>query len=97
MSARMVRKVDPGHIEEVANGIQAMGFAVPVSVGKGNVSIDGATGATASEELGLAEVPCVVVMLIPEEAAPRFLDDAAPRNGMMSPPDSEMIAPPIAE
>jgi hypothetical protein len=33
-------------------------------------------------------------VLIPEEAAPQFLDDAAPRNGMMPPPDSEMIAPP---
>ena len=36
-------------------------------------------------------------VLIPEEAAPQFLDDAAPRNGMMPPPDSEMIAPPIME
>ena len=34
---------------------------------------------------------------IPEEAAPQFLDDAAPRNGMMPPPNSEMIAPPITE
>ena len=32
-----------------------------------------------------------------EEAAPQILDDAAPRNGMMPPPDSEMIAPPITE
>ena len=36
-------------------------------------------------------------LLIPEEAAPQFLDDAAPRNGMMPPPNSEMIAPPITE
>ena len=36
-------------------------------------------------------------VLIPEEAAPQFLDDAAPRNGMKPPPDSEMIAPPITE
>jgi hypothetical protein len=36
-------------------------------------------------------------VLIPEEAAPQFLDDAAPHNGMMPPPDSEMIAPPISE
>jgi hypothetical protein len=36
-------------------------------------------------------------LLIPDEAAPRFRDDAAPRNGMMPPPDSEMIAPPIQE
>lgn len=38
-----------------------------------------------------------ITVLIPEEAAPQFLDDAAPRNGMMPPPDSEMIAPPITE
>ena len=36
-------------------------------------------------------------LLIPEEAAPQFRDDAAPHNGMMPPPDSEMIAPPITE
>jgi len=36
-------------------------------------------------------------LLIPEEAAPQFLDDVAPRNGMMPPPDSEMISPPITE
>ena len=40
---------------------------------------------------------CDIELLIPEEAAPQFLDDAAPRNGMMPPPDSEMIAPPITE
>ena len=36
-------------------------------------------------------------VLIPEEAAPLFRDDAALRNGMMPPPNSEMIAPPITE
>ena len=36
-------------------------------------------------------------LLIPAEAAPLFRDDAAPCNGMMPPPDSEMIAPPITE
>ena len=36
-------------------------------------------------------------VLIPEEAAPQFRDDVAPRNGMMPPPDSEMISPPITE
>ena len=38
-----------------------------------------------------------LLLLIPEEAAPQFRDDVAPRNGMMPPPDSEMIAPPITE
>jgi hypothetical protein len=32
----MVRKLDPGHIKKVANNIQAMGFSVPVLVGKGS-------------------------------------------------------------
>ncbi len=38
-----------------------------------------------------------IQVLIPEEAAPQFRDDVARRNGMMPPPDSEMIAPPITE
>ena len=38
-----------------------------------------------------------VSVLIPEEAAPQFRDDCAPRNGMMPPPNSEMISPPITE
>jgi hypothetical protein len=37
MPKNMVRKLDEGHIKEVAHGIQAMGFSVPVLVGKGNV------------------------------------------------------------
>ena len=37
------------------------------------------------------------ILLIPEEAVPYFRDNAAPLNGMMPPPDSEMIAPPITE
>jgi hypothetical protein len=39
----------------------------------------------------------LALVLIPEEAAPQFRDDVAPRNGMMPPPDSEMISPPITE
>jgi hypothetical protein len=35
MPKHTVPKLGPGHIEEVANGIQAMGFSVPVLVGKG--------------------------------------------------------------
>jgi ParB-like chromosome segregation protein Spo0J len=45
----------------VANGIQAMGFSVPVLVGKGNTIIDGASSVKAAEGLGLTEVPCVVI------------------------------------
>jgi len=58
---------------------------------------NGITNPHASEPSGLASSPTLPNMLIPEEAAPQFLDDAAPRNGMMPPPDSEMISPPITE
>jgi hypothetical protein len=49
------------------------------------------------ESLTAIEAGYQVFVLIPEEAAPQFRDDVAPRNGMMPPPDSEMIAPPITE
>jgi hypothetical protein len=50
------------------------------------------------EILGVEEFRLAVSeLLIPEEAAPQFRDDVAPRNGMMPPPDSEMISPPITE
>ena len=42
-------------------------------------------------------VKAVPILLIPGEAAPEFRDDCAPRNGMMPPPNSEMISPPITE
>jgi hypothetical protein len=61
MPKRMVRKLDEGHIKEVANGIQGMGFSVPVLVGKNNVTIDGASSVKAAEGLGLTEVPCVLL------------------------------------
>jgi NTE family protein len=48
-------------------------------------------------KLGAPDILARPKVLIPEEAAPQFLDDAAPRNGMMPPSDSEMIAPPITE
>jgi hypothetical protein len=53
-----------------------------------------------------AEVTCLLIansnldaflvspLLIPDEAAPQFLDGCAPCNGMMPPPDSQMISPP---
>jgi hypothetical protein len=54
-------------------------------------SVDG------DEQVELALRSSNLGLLIPEEAAPQFLDDVAPRNGMMPAPDSEMIAPPITE
>jgi hypothetical protein len=46
---------------------------------------------------GLPDLACEADVLILGEAAPLFRDNAAPCNGMMPPPDSEMIAPPITE
>jgi len=56
-----------------------------------------ALGATLGRKIGIRPKCKSDWLLIPEEAAPQFRDDAAPRNGMMPPPDSEMIAPPITE
>ncbi len=39
--------------------------------------------------------PMCLAHRIAEKLGAQFLDDAAPHNGMMSPPNSEMIAPPI--
>jgi ParB-like chromosome segregation protein Spo0J len=61
MPKHMVRELDPGQVKEVANSIQAMGFSVPVLVGKNNVTIDGASSVKAAEGLGLTEVPCVLL------------------------------------
>jgi DNA modification methylase len=61
MPKNMVRKMDEGHIKEIANGIQAMGFSVPVLVGKGNVILNGASSVKAAESLGMTDVPCVLL------------------------------------
>jgi len=57
--AHETRKLKEGHIREVANGIQALGFSVPVLVGKNNEIIDGLSAVKAAESLGLTSVPCV--------------------------------------
>ena len=38
---RKLRKSDPAHIREIANSISALGFNVPLLVGKDNVVLDG--------------------------------------------------------
>jgi hypothetical protein len=59
----------------------------------GEVTLQGSNGV----EFGMPFRDPTSNMLIPEEAAPQFRDDCAPRNGMMPPPNSEMISPPITE
>ncbi|WP_422255185.1 ParB N-terminal domain-containing protein [Bradyrhizobium sp.] len=54
---RKLRKNDSAHIREIASSINALGFNVPVLVGKGNVVVDGASRlAAANLLLGLITV-----------------------------------------
>ena len=59
MQAREVRKLDPAHVREVANSISALGFCVPIVVGKDDLVLDGAARVQAARLLGLDRAPCV--------------------------------------
>ena len=59
MPARAVRKLDPAHIDEVAGSISALGFCVPVLIGKDNYVLDGAARIQAARLLGLGYAPCL--------------------------------------
>ena len=58
---RRLRKSDISHIREIANSINALGFNVPLLVGKDNVLIDGDSRLEAAKILGLSSVPCIRV------------------------------------
>ena len=58
---RRLRKSDPAHIREIANSISALGFNVPVLVGKDNVVLDGESRWEAAKWLGLPSVPGIRV------------------------------------
>jgi len=85
------RNVIGGHLISAGAGLSV--FCARAGSGSA-VSMAGVAKIVAPKGGGKARIREV---LIPEEAAPQFLDDAAPRNGMMSPPHSAMIAPPITE
>ena len=59
MPARAVRKLDPAHIDEVAGSISALGFCVPVLIGKDNLVLDGGARIQAARLLGLGDAPCL--------------------------------------
>ena len=59
MPARAVRKLDPAHIDEVAGSISALGFCVPVLIGKDNYVLDGGARIQAARLLGLGYAPCL--------------------------------------
>ena len=75
MPGRKIRKSDPAHVREVAGTISALGFCVPVLVGKNNLVIDGEVRVEAAKLLGLGRAPCVRIDHLSEDeqrvAAPR--------------------------
>ena len=65
---RKVRKLDPAHVREVASSISALGFCVPLLVGRDNEIINGEVSYKAAKQLGLDRLPCVRIgHLSPEE------------------------------
>ncbi len=67
-SPRKVRKLDPAHVREVASSISALGFCVPLLVGRDNEIINGEVSCEAAKQLGLDRLPCVRIgHLSPEE------------------------------
>jgi DNA modification methylase len=59
LPTRKVRSSDPAHVREVAGSISALGFCVPVLIGKDKLVLDGAIRVEAARLLGLNRVPCV--------------------------------------
>jgi DNA modification methylase len=56
---RKVRDSDPAHVRDVAGSISALGFCVPVLIGKDNLVVDGVIRVEAGRLLELGRVPCV--------------------------------------
>ena len=55
-------------VDKVANSIKEFGFKVPILIDKNNVIVAGHTRKLAAEQLGLKEVPCIIVDdLTPEQ------------------------------
>ena len=59
MPKHQTRKLKAEHIAEVADQIAALGFSVPVLLGKNNAVLDGVSRVKAAEQLGLVQIPCV--------------------------------------
>jgi DNA modification methylase len=59
--SRMLRKLDPAHIQEIAASIGALGFCVPVLIGEGNQVLDGLARVEAARLMSLPHVPCIQI------------------------------------
>jgi DNA modification methylase len=58
---RKVRALDEAHVAEIVRAISALGFCLPVLIGKEDVLLDGRSRVEAAKRLGLTEVPCIRV------------------------------------
>ena len=65
--ARRIRKLDPGHVRDVAATKSELGFCDPILIGKSNVVIDGEVRLEAAKLLGLGEAPCVRIDHLSDE------------------------------
>jgi DNA modification methylase len=77
---RKLRKSDHAHVREIANSISALGFNVPLLIGKNNVVVDGDSRLEAAKLLGLVSVPCISVEHL-DETEQRLLRLAVNRIG----------------
>jgi ParB-like nuclease domain len=59
IQSRKLRKRDLAHVQEVGRSIAALGFCVPLLIGKDNLIIDGEVRYEAAKLLGLPAVPCI--------------------------------------
>jgi DNA modification methylase len=78
--SRRLRKSDAAHAEEIANSIGALGFSIPLLIGKENIVIDGEARLEAARLLGLRSVPCIGIDHLNEDEQ-RLLRLAANRLG----------------
>lgn len=60
-NSRRLRKSDAAHIREIANSIGALGFTVPILIGKDGVVVDGESRLEAARLVGLSKIPCIRV------------------------------------
>ncbi len=65
--SRKVRGRDPAHVREITATISALGFCVPILIGKNNVVIDGEVRLEAAKLLGLDRAPCVRIDHLSED------------------------------
>jgi DNA modification methylase len=66
-AARKVRRSDAAHVREVAATISALGFCVPILIGKNNRVIDGEARLEAAKLMGLGHAPCLRIDHLSED------------------------------